>query len=250
MIRVFKVLIMIFVIIIMSACGKEPLLPKNNNDSPTPISEPTPTLSDILAKTSSTPQDTNNLFDIRLFEGEWHSQNQTEIIYDAEGGVLEDSKDSEKCELSIKKLKNDEIKVSVYFTSNTKKTINNNFTVIFSREGKTRIENVNDEIKYIELELGNNGYFVYADFCFNDGHKPINFVKDEMLVTIKKCMEVIREKYGLASNSGQIDGEDIKIEFSSITDDGIKIIVARVEDTVVRASYMFNPNTLEYKLEP
>ena len=240
-----KVLFLISTLIfITSACNKGDL---DINNSSTPTIVPVQTEKPISSNNPSNDTVINEFSDIGLFEGSWFSENQTEIVFDSEGGIYEDSLDDESCNLTIKQIDCGKIQVNIYFTSNTKKTINNSYIVAFDKEGKTAITNINDEIKSIKLDLDDKGYSINADFEFNEGFKPISFVKEDMLEKIRKSLKVIRQKMGLEGNRGNVDGEDVIIRFSSIDDSGILINVIRAEDTVVRGRYLFNTATLEYE---
>ncbi|TYQ17880.1 UNVERIFIED_CONTAM: hypothetical protein Cloal_0261 [Acetivibrio alkalicellulosi] len=102
--------------------------------------------------------------------------------------------------------------------------LNRNLTEVIEDEEGSLIEDTNDDKT------------VYMGFIRLDEYSRIT-----------GCMDIVRDKNGVQSNIIE-DGKYI-IRYEGMDDDGIRITVSRVEDTEVRARYIFDRTTLQYKVE-
>ncbi len=231
--KIFKALLFsVSIIVLISGCKI-----KHDNDvkdTPTP-------------ETYSHSTQVNQFEHIGYYLGEWISENHTEIIEDGEGIPIESTDDDKMCDIVIRLNEQNEPEVYIGMMSKITKAFEGTFKVAFDEKGTAIINDLDDEIKSIKIELGYNRYSISVDFVYDDKTEYMGFIRLDEYIRIARCMEIVRDK--ISVNSNKIDNGEYIIRYSSMDDYEIIIIVSRVEDTVVRARYIFDPNTLEYRVE-
>lgn len=223
--------------------------------SETPTSEPYIHSVETPIPEPSHNVEVNKIEYIGNYLGEWISQNNTEVIEDVEGSVIEDTDDDKKGHMEITLNEQNEPQVYIWMMSRISRTFEGTFKVAFDEKGTAIINDLdgalfNDadgEIKSIKIKLGHNRYSVSVDFIYDDKTVYMGFIRLDQYSNIARCMEIVRDINGV--NSNKIDDGKYIIRYSGMDDDGIVIIISRVEDTWVQARYVFDPETLQYKVD-
>ena len=74
----------------------------------------------------------------------------------------------------------------------------------------------------------------------------MGFIRLDQYSNIARCMEIVRDINGV--NSNKIDDGKYIIRYSGMDDDGIVIIISELK-ILVQARYVFDPETLQYKVD-